>query len=157
HQADARRVDIYLDNSYSMTNEVEEGVSAFDIAIRYANAVLGAYPQGTRFRLLTNGFETGEQYYYTPEVIRDKLTELQLSGRGRQLEEFIDRLQLLPAEDRSEQREIVLLSDMQRNSWSADLRPIASDSANRYLLVPLAYQQNKNLYIHSVYLEKPYY
>ncbi|EMR04578.1 vWA domain-containing protein [Cesiribacter andamanensis] len=157
HQADARRVDIYLDNSYSMTNEVEEGVSAFDVAITYANAILGAYPQGTRFRLVTNGFEAGEQYYYTPEVIRDKLTELQLSGRGRTLEEIIDRLQILPAEDRSEQREIFLLSDMQRNSWSADISPIASDSTNRYFLVPLAYQQHKNLYIDSVYLEKPYY
>jgi hypothetical protein len=157
HQADASRVDIYLDNSYSMTNEVEEGLSAFDVAIDYAGTILKAYPKGTRFRLITNGFEAGEQYYYTPEVISDKLTELQLSGRGRSLEEIIDRLNILPAEDRSEQREIFLLSDMQRNSWSSDLRPIAGDSSNRYFLVPLAYQQNKNLYIDSVFLDKPYY
>ena len=157
HQADARLVDIYLDNSYSMTNEVEEGVSAFEAAISYANSVVANYPKGTRFRLLTNGFEASEQYYYTPEVISDKLTELQLSGRSRNMEEVLDRLQVKSGEDEVEKRDIFMLTDLQRSSWPANLTALSNDSLNRYFMVPLQYEQHKNLYIDSVYLDKPYY
>lgn len=157
NQSEAKRVDIYLDNSYSMTNEVVEGQSAFEAAIAYANNILSNYPKGTRFRLLTNGFESGEQYYYTPEVIGDKLTELQLSGRGRNLEEVLDRLAVQQAGEQQEQRDVFLLSDMQRNSWPSDLSSLASDSTNQYFLVPLQYEQHKNVFIDSVYLDKPYY
>ena len=140
HQADAQRVDIYLDNSYSMTNEVEEGLSAFEASIAYTNSIINSYPKGTRFRLLTNGFEASEQYYYTPEVISDKLTELQLSGRSRNLNEVLDRLAVKPGDDADEQRDIFLLSDMQRSSWPVNLSSLMADSLNRYFLVPMQYE-----------------
>ncbi|MBW3544149.1 MAG: BatA domain-containing protein [Bacteroidetes bacterium] len=157
HQAEARHVDIYLDNSYSMTNEVQEGLSAFEAALSYANSIVESYPQGTRFRLLTNGFEASEQYYYTAELTRDKLTELQLSGRSRSQQEVLDRLSITPADMAEENRDVFLLSDMQRSSWPANLNALLADSANRYFLAPLQYEQHKNVYIDSVYLEKPYY
>ncbi len=157
HQADARHVDIYLDNSYSMTNEVQDGLSAFEAALAYANNVVESYPQGTRFRLLTNGFQAGEQYYNTAEITRDRLTELQLSGRSRNQQEVLDRLAVTPADVGEDNRDIFLLSDMQRSSWPANLNALMADSSNRYFLAPLQYQQHKNLYIDSVYLDKPYY
>ncbi|AHM62542.1 hypothetical protein D770_21465 [Flammeovirgaceae bacterium 311] len=157
HQAEAKHVDIYLDNSYSMTNEVEEGLTAFEAAIRYANGILTNYPKGTRFRLLTNGFESAEQYYYTAEVVGDKLTELQLSARSRNMEEVLDRIAVRSNSEEDELRDIFLISDMQRNSWPENLNGLSADSTNRYFLVPLQYEQHRNLFIDSVYLDKPYY
>ena len=157
YQAESQRVDIYLDNSYSMTNEVEEGLTAFDAAITYANSILESYPKGTRFRLLTNNFEAAEQYYYTPEIIGDKLTELQYSGRSRNMEEVLERMAVRAADEQEQQRDIFLLSDMQRSSWPQNLNALVADSSNRYFLVPLQYEQHKNVFIDSVYLDKPYY
>ncbi|WP_224995139.1 BatA domain-containing protein [Cesiribacter sp. SM1] len=157
HQAEARLVDIYLDNSYSMTNDVEEGLTAFEAAIRYANGILTNYPKGTKFRLLTNGFESSEQYYYSAEIISDKLTELQLAGRSRNLEEVLERLSVRSNVEEQSQRDVFLISDMQRSSWPQNLNGLAADSTNRYFLVPLQYEQHRNLYVDSVYLDKPYY
>lgn len=49
-------VTIYLDNSQSMSNHVNGDLSAMDDAIQYVNEIVGLYPRGTQFRLLTNDF-----------------------------------------------------------------------------------------------------
>ena len=47
---------IYLDNSYSMSNYVDEDLTAFEAAMLFIEQIIKVYPQNAQFLLLTNDF-----------------------------------------------------------------------------------------------------
>ena len=47
---------IYLDNSMSMTNEVDIDQTAFESGINFIYQIIDLFPQESRFKLLTNDF-----------------------------------------------------------------------------------------------------
>lgn len=148
-------VDIYIDNSYSMSNNVDEDLSGLDAAVQISNEIVGAYPEGTRFRLLTNNFETSAQYYLSGQSVTDRLTELEYSGTSRSVIEVLDRLKIMPFEGRQAERDVFMLSDFQEHNWVEDGLQAHKDSLEQLYLVPLEYAQTGNVYVDTVYLDKP--
>ncbi|WP_017731622.1 BatA domain-containing protein [Nafulsella turpanensis] len=147
-------VDIYLDNSYSLSNRVAEDLSGLDAAVQLAQELVNSYPQGTRFRLLTNDFNTAAQYYTSAETIADRLTEVQFSGVNRSLPEVLNRLEILPMEEENAQREVFILSDFQEHHWFREAEP-ELDTLTQISLLPIEFEQAGNLHVDTVYLDQP--
>ena len=153
----AQLVDIYLDNSYSMSNQIdeEEGLTGLDAAVQTANEIVSSYPTGTRFRLLTNNFESASQYYASQNVISDRLTEVGFNATSRSLSNVFERLKILPQEVQNQKRDIFLLSDFQKNAVNEVVFEQQIDSLEQVYLLPLTYAQSRNIYVDSVFLEEP--
>uniref|UniRef100_UPI0040473FEA BatA domain-containing protein n=1 Tax=Roseivirga sp. TaxID=1964215 RepID=UPI0040473FEA len=82
---------IYLDNSMSMDMPVNNQQSAFDVAFSLATGVVGAYPESAKFKFLENGYGNSLNTSYTAATMKDRFTEMQLSGIGRSLAEIQSR------------------------------------------------------------------
>ena len=151
----AELVDIYIDNSYSMSNKVDEDLSGLDAAVQLASEVAAAYPENTRFRLLTNNFEAASQFYVSQEIINDRLTETNFSATSRSMGEVLERMKILPNEMQNQKRDVFLLSDFQQNMFARENIETYVDTLEQLYLLPVEYAQNKNVYVDTVYLEKP--
>ena len=64
------KVFIYLDNSFSMSNEVNVDLTALDEGIKYVNEIINLYPPGTQYLLLTNDFAPFSNSFKTKADIR---------------------------------------------------------------------------------------
>lgn len=148
-------VTIYLDNSQSMSNHVNGDLSAMDDAIQYVNEIVGLYPRGTQFRLLTNDFTPFSNSNKGAVKVLDYITELRLSGVGRTLEEVKTRAQSLAQAQGIGSEDIYFISDFQRSSVG-DLSALTLDSANNYHFVPLQFDQTANLSVDTVYVKNPF-
>lgn len=151
----AALVDIYLDNSYSLSNKVTEDLTGLDASVQLAHELVNSYPQGTRFRLLTNDFVSASQYYTSAENISDRLTEVQYSGANRSLVEVLKRFHISPHGEGKEERDIFLLSDFQKHLWQSMEGEPEEDTISRVFLLPLIFEKTGNVYVDSVYLDQP--
>ena len=148
-------VDIYLDNSYSLSNKVAEDLTGLDAAVQLAHELVNSYPQGTRFRLLTNDFKSASQYYTSAETITDRLTEVKHSGANRTVTEVVDRLDVVPLGEQNSEREIFMISDFQRHQWQPGKEELRQDNVSDIFLLPLDFEASRNVYVDSVYLDQP--
>ena len=85
-------VKIYVDNSYSMSNEASEGVTALDEALAYAGTIVKEYPKSTKYTLLTNEYSLSSEQVMSYDRLLDALTEVQLSPVSRNMDEVVSRL-----------------------------------------------------------------
>ncbi len=146
---------IYLDNSYSMSNEMTTDLSSFDQGIKFIDDLLEVYPQNARFKLLTNEFLPGSDILKTKEEIKEQIAEVTYSPISRTISEINTRLLKAPYSSEVSTKDIYWLTDFQR-STAGDLPSISFDSTGSYFLVPLEYQTPGNLYIDTVYLTNPF-
>ena len=151
----ARLVDIYLDNSYSLSNRVAEDLTGLDAAVQLAHELVNSYPQGTRFRLLTNDFKSASQYFTSAETVTDRLTEVQYSGANRSVSEALNRLEVLPLGEKNSERDVFMLSDFQQHQWQSVKEGLGEDTVSDIFLLPLDFEQAGNVYVDSVYLDQP--
>ncbi len=150
--ASGNPVIIYLDNSFSMSNEVAEDLTAFDQAVDYINALLRSMPEGTRYRLLTNDFLPGSSSLESAREIEERLTELSYSGITRSYSDIYRRIHSFQEEYGPVN--IFWISDFQQSTVSgADLPEMEPDE--NLQLIPLPFRQVKNAYVDSIYLENP--
>ncbi len=142
-------VQIYLDNSFSMSNEYDEDLPAFDHAISIVNGLVDEYPQGTGFRLITNDFMPFSNIFRSGEEIKELLTELTYSKITREASQIRERL-------RSEEVNL----DQVDNYWISDFQTsiyggAVLDSMN-VRMIPIRFNSNANIFIDSVYTETPF-
>lgn len=145
---------IYLDNSYSMSNEVASGLSAFEQAIGYVNQITGLYPPSTSYKFLTNDFAPFSNTFKSQDEIEEIITEIEFSGVTRTFSEINNRLtdaNLSPAN----RNDVYFISDFQQ-STSGNLQEVAIDTNFNFYLVPMNYQKSSNIYVDSIYLENPF-
>lgn len=145
---------IYLDNSYSMSNEVASGLSAFEQAIGYVDQIISLYPASTQYKFLTNDFAPFSNTFKSRGEVAEMITEIEFSGVTRNFSEINDRLtennlSLATSND------AYFISDFQK-STSGDLQQVDVDSNYNYYLVPMNYQKTSNIYVDSIYLENPF-
>ncbi|WP_338397042.1 BatA domain-containing protein [Persicobacter psychrovividus] len=152
---DSKMVYIYLDNSMSMTNKVQENSSALDMAVAYVDRILDMYPQGTKFQLLTNEFDAEARVNRSATQLSEKLTEVEYSPVERSLKDIFQR-QRTEWTDNNAPSDFYWISDFQA-STAGMLDEIAVDSLISLKLVPVAIPNVENIYIDSVYLNTPYY
>jgi hypothetical protein len=148
-------VSIYLDNSYSMQNEVGND-KYLTLAVNTANDLLKVYPKSAQFQLLTNNFENKEQYPSTAQAVSDRLTEIDFSPEYRSLPTVHKRqVSLLERFAPNRKHQIFWFSDFQK-ATSGSLDQLQLDTVNQYYLVPIRAEKTPNVRIDSVWLENPF-
>ncbi len=147
----SNKVAIYLDNTYSMTNEIEDNISAFDLALNYINKITEVYPTSTSYKLITNDFDPSSNSYKSANEIKELLTEIRLTGVSRTAEEIYERVK-----DRgiAEPKDVFWLSDFQKSTLGKE--EVNLDSLTDLNLVPFEFNSINNLYIDSLYLDNPF-
>ena len=141
---------IYLDNSLSMQRPAGTQSSAFDQAFAYANAIVDAYPDHTKYKFIENSYGNSLMVNYSKETIKDRLTELHFSSIGRSLPEIHQRLI-----NTDFQGDVYFISDYQKEN-AESLTALSADTARTYYLVPIDTEESGNLYFDSAYLENSF-
>ncbi len=148
----AQDIVLYLDNSLSMTGNVESNSRGLDVASQYAQEIVNLFPPDTRYKLLTNDFAPFSNVYKTKAEVLDLLTEVRSSSVSRTFDEIHTRI-TLHANNEIRKPEIFWISDFQRATMG---KISATDSVNRFHLVPITFEQHPNVFVDSVYLENPF-
>lgn len=137
---------IYFDNSMSMDMPVNDQQSSFDLAFSLATGVANAYPESARFKFLENGYGNSLNTSYTAASIKDRFTEMQLSGIGRGLDEIQSRIAASAFVG-----DVYLVSDFQKKGTD-EFQSILTDSVRNYYLLPTISESSSNLSFDTVYL-----
>ena len=144
---------IYLDNSFSMSNYVEEDLTALEAAISYIQKIMDIYPQNSQFLLLTNDFAPFSNTSKSKHEIEELITEIHLTGISRSIGEVFRRIGDNNIDHNA--RDIYWFSDFQV-STSGDLSKFATDTTFNTFIIPLIYNNPLNVYIDSLYLSNPF-
>ncbi len=147
----SNQVAIYLDNSYSMSNEADDNLSAFNLSIGFINKLIGLYPNSTKYKLITNDLEAASNTYKSGAEISELLTEQQMTGVTRTTEEINDRINL---DTENMIPDVFWLSDFQLSTLGNDQANL--DSTMEVNFVPLQFTSFNNVFIDSIYLDNPF-
>lgn len=146
-------VGIYIDNSFSMQAESENGQS-LDIAKNKAITILDAYKPDDQFVILTNNLEAKHQRVINKEQFIEELQSVQLSPPVKLVSEITDRLKDIIVDKDVANKSIFLISDFQKSS--SDLTQITDDSIVELQFVPIKTNLATNLYIDSCWFYSPF-
>ncbi len=138
---------IYLDNSYSMSAQMEEKVRALDAGIGFAKEIVNLFPADTRYKFITNDFAPFSNTFKSQTEIEDLLTQTRLSPVSRSFDEVKSRMGNLTGTD------IFWISDFQKSTFSHSQQV---DSTNQWHMIPLTFNQSANVFVDTVYLENPF-
>ena len=136
---------IYVDNAPAMKN-VNEGESRISEAIRYAQNVLDAYPDGTKFHFVENSYQNSILTDYTKQTLGELLAETDVVGVGRELSEILNRIEASGLSG-----DVYLISDFQGYPQSLQF-----DSLQDYYLSQVENDLSNNLFVDTVYLENSF-
>lgn len=138
---------IYIDNSFSMENEGQEGI-LFENAKSKAVEIIEAYPLSTSFYLLENNLEAKYQRPLSREKIIEEIATLKTSPKQRKLSEIIKKFSL-----NEKNKKIYALTDLQKNT--TDIASFPKDSNISLHIIHQKPQITDNVYIDSCYFENP--
>ena len=139
---------IYLDNSHSMSAQVEDKVRALDAGIGFAKEIVSLFPNDTRYKLITNDFAPFSNTYKSKAEVEDLLAQIRLSPVSRSFEEVKRRMGEVSGSD------IFWISDFQKSTFTQGIQQV--DSSNQWHLIPMAFNQSSNVFVDTVYLENPF-
>lgn len=145
-------VSIYVDNSFSMQAESDQG-TLLDAAKNKAEEIALVYSSSDRFQLMTNAFNGSARRFISREEFMDALENVEISPATRTLPEILQRQDQLLTSEGAGNKTAYLLSDFQQNMMQTGLP--ASDTLSRFLLVPLEAVNSDNLYVDSCWFEAP--
>ena len=144
-----RNIVLYLDNSQSMSAQVDEKTRGLDAATNFARSIVEVFPPDTRYKLLTNDFAPFSNTFKTKPEILDMLTQVRLSPVSRSYQEIHDRIR----QDRwVKSTDVFWIADLQKSTAGA----IVGDSSMKMHVVPIQYTEHGNVFIDSAYLENPF-
>jgi hypothetical protein len=152
----SKNVMIYLDNSFSMSNESANGLSSFSLGLRYVNEIVDLYPPNTRFKLLTNDFAPFSNTFKNAKDTKEVLTDIGYSPVSRNLQEINSRLAYdIGTMSAKEDSDIFWISDFQKSAMG-NTSGLILDSLANYFIVPVKQAKPNNVFIDSVYLTNPF-
>jgi hypothetical protein len=146
------RVSIYIDNSFSMENESDQG-RLLDIAKKKAEELVMTFQPSDQFQLISNDLETRHQRFVDRQAFLQFLYEIDLSASTVDLHAINQRqIALLEGEEGYDDW-IAVLSDMQYSS--ADLSNFFIPENYKVLLLPVLPEDINNLYVDSLWFDDP--
>lgn len=145
-----RNIVIYLDNSQSMSAQMEDKTRGLDAGLSFVRSIAELFPPDTRYRLLTNDFAPYSNSFKTKGEVLDLLTQVRLSPVSRTMQEITGRIQ----QDALRNQEIFWIADFQQSTLGK--APAQTDSTLRWHLVPITYARVSNVLVDSAYLENPF-
>lgn len=150
--AGAQSVSIYVDNSFSMENVSKNGM-LLDESKKIAHEVALSHAQTDLFQLLTNDFEGKHQRLVNREEFLTMLDEVKISPAVKTVSEITDRQADMLSKSETKNKKSFMISDFQRSI--SDLEQVKSDSTMRTTLLPVAANQESNLYVDSCWFDSP--
>jgi hypothetical protein len=146
-------VEVYIDNTFSMKNENENG-QLLEQAKSKAIEIANAYRSGTRFLLLTSEFLPQQQFFLNKDQFIQQVSEITESPRSPKFSElYTQAVKSISAETKKADKIIYFLSDFQKNSM--DMASVKPDSSVYSYLLPFTASQTNNLLIDSCWFDNP--
>lgn len=146
-------VSVYLDNSYSMENLIQDS-KALDQGISYIESFDKIFSPTTEFLFLTNDFESKDLVSRNNKKLSERITEISYSPVYRDLESVLKRETSFIDHSDGKINYSFLFSDFQK-STSGDIKSLSIDSSFKYIFVPIQNQQVANVFVDSIWLEEP--
>lgn len=146
---------IYIDNSFSMENENEQG-RIIEIARREAIKISEAYSAGTNFLLFTNDLEARHQHLISRDQFRDLVSEINVSPASLSYSNLLKAWKETVRNKAhvSGNVSLYIISDFQKgflDNYNSD-----NDSLFNAFFLPIRAEKTKNLTIDSCWFESPY-
>ena len=151
-QAKKHAVSIYIDNSFSMDAENEQGRLLLN-AKQHAQAIVDAYASSDEFYLLNNDFRGIQQRALNKELFSKSLNAIESSARTHNLNQIYKRQKNILEKSSSDKKDIYIISDFQKTI--SDLVINNQDSLYSVRLVAVKPYTNANLYVDSCWLNTP--
>ncbi len=149
--ANGRSIVLYIDNSQSMSAQLEDKTKGIDAALSFAQNIVGLFPPDTRYKILTNDFAPFSNTYKSKAEAQDILAQIRLSPVSRSMREIKTRIE---QEGTNRTREFFWISDFQQSTLGAV--PATWDTTTRWHLVPIAFAPLPNVFLDSAYLQNPF-
>jgi hypothetical protein len=144
-------ISIYIDNSFSMMSDSEEG-NLLELAKSKAGEIVNAFPPGTQFQILTNELSGIQQRLLTNEEAEDEVAKTKISPNSRNFNDVVARQQEMFSSKQVTDKRVYYISDFQKSILPANLR---SDTTINLNLVALKSNSAANVYIDSCWLSAP--
>lgn len=144
-------VSIYIDNSFSMEGEGAEG-RLLDLAKEEAIRIVESYDPTDRFQLVTNEASASEHRFYSQQAIIERIEDVEAGPYTENASRILAQ-QKEGLHGREETGRIFFLSDLQRSVMDPENFESAEEIPVYYL--PFNPEQERNLYIDSVWFETP--
>jgi len=145
-------ITVYVDNSYSMENETEQGV-LIDQARKKAEELALAFQPSDRFQLITNDLEAKHQRWVDRRAFLEFLYEVELSPRVVKFSDIQLRQQNLQLKNDGYKPWVFIISDFQKTS--ADINNLKTSEAIDFRLISLHSPFRQNLFIDTVWFDTP--
>jgi len=145
-------VSIYIDNSFSMQAESENG-SLLDEAKEKAGEIARVYKSSDRLQILTNDFEGRHQRLISRDEYPQWLDEVEVSPVVRSVSEVMNRQNDILNESPAKVKTAYIISDFQEGFLNTLNN--STDSTTNFYLIPIQSTAVDNLYIDSVWFESP--
>ncbi len=146
---------IFIDNSQSMSNLLEDGRTGLDQGLGYISRLLDIYPKNTNYKLLTNDFAAFSNTFKTRDEMEDLLTEIRYSQVSRTLHDAYSRLMTGFIAEKNQRSDVYIISDFQKSTCGS-LSGFQPDTTGQTVMVPVEFPKHSNVFIDSAYLENPY-
>ena len=151
-QAKKYAVSIYIDNSFSMDAENEQGRLLLN-AKQHAQAIVDAYATSDEFYLLNNDFRGIQQRALNKEKFSKALNAIESSALTHNLNQIYKRQKNILENSSSDKKDIYIISDFQNTISDLDIN--SQDSIYSVRLVQVKPYTNANLYVDSCWLNTP--
>ena len=145
----ANRVGIFIDNSLSMSNEMDVEFSGLDLAKETAIEIIDLYPSDTEFNIISADVVSGPGQLKSRQEAYKYLAEIGYASQYKPLEEVVEVLTA-----NQDTPDIYILSDFQKSTMAS--RQPLSDSISKYFVIPINFPSIKNIFVDSVYIENPF-
>ena len=146
-------VAIYLDNSFSMKNESDNG-TLLELAKTKAMSIANSYGPGTSFILMDNQNTPTQQQVLNKEQLINQLAAIKESPGSLSISQAHQLIQnILSKQELKSEKSTYLISDFQ--DYICDFQAIKQDTNTHTFLIPLQSQPTNNLLIDSCWFETP--
>lgn len=150
--ADKHAVSIFVDNSFSMNAENENGRLLLD-AILKAEAVAEAYQNTDEFQIITNNLKGKHQRLLNKELFLQELNNIESSSQSPGIAKLVNRQSYTLNGSNAEEKTLYLISDFQASN--TDFENLEIDTNINIRLLPVQPNPINNLYIDSCWLNTP--
>ncbi|HKJ42912.1 MAG TPA: BatA domain-containing protein [Sunxiuqinia sp.] len=152
-QTARKLVAIYLDNSFSMKNESDNG-TLLELAKSKAMSIVNSYGPGTRFLLMDNQNTPNQQQLLSKKQLLTNLAAIHESPGALSMSMAYQQLENnLLKQKQNAKKNIYLISDFQ--DYTSDFQAIHADTSTQTYLIPLKSLPTNNLLIDSCWFEVP--
>lgn len=145
-------ISIYIDNSWSMNADAEDG-SLIQVAKGKAKDIILSYSDNDRFQILTNELQGKHQRFVAKIDAMSLLEEIQSGPAVQPLSKVVGRMKQCFQNSNLDQGDLYLITDFQNSI--CDLEIIEKDSLFQIYLIPIQSIQENNLSIDTAYFYSP--